>query len=327
VGLLPRNITRLVMRCSSSQLCVPLLLLLPVLSSCKEQEEYKSRIVEECTGRHVQEALTAASICRPVTKVLKLPLPSNNSVSQMTPQFIEIPLCGGGCHNSRQSCVSTATKVRHVPVILSQCEVTTTGRCGKQCTTVEVEEDTACRCDCLEKQEKCPHPKHEFNRASCDCECRDKDAKQQCRDQGRVWSSERCVCSCPMAAIKPCSTGFVFDYNSTCSCILVVEAHTGEETQRVERSQEGGLGIGGTRGKVELIIITSLSFITAVFFLIILSLLQNIKKLKETIKIISVKYKHNNPRYKDPIIRDCSQANPSQHTTSQPLLVKQNCDF
>ena len=29
----------------------------------------------------------------------------------MTPQFIEASLCGGGCHNTRQSCVSTATKV------------------------------------------------------------------------------------------------------------------------------------------------------------------------------------------------------------------------
>ena len=29
----------------------------------------------------------------------------------MTPQFIEATLCGGGCHNSRQSCVPTRSKV------------------------------------------------------------------------------------------------------------------------------------------------------------------------------------------------------------------------
>ena len=32
----------------------------------------------------------------------------------MTPQFIEATLCGGGCHNSRQSCVPTRSKVSDI---------------------------------------------------------------------------------------------------------------------------------------------------------------------------------------------------------------------
>jgi len=59
-----------------------------------------------CSREHVKEAiaLKEASDCRPIAKILKLSLPSNNSVTQMTPQYIEVTLCGGGCHNSRQSC-------------------------------------------------------------------------------------------------------------------------------------------------------------------------------------------------------------------------------
>ena len=37
--------------------------------------------------------------------------PSHPPHCQMTPQFIEATLCGGGCHNSRQSCVPTRSKV------------------------------------------------------------------------------------------------------------------------------------------------------------------------------------------------------------------------
>ena len=32
-------------------------------------------------------------------------------IVQMTPQYIEATLCGGGCHNSRQSCVPIQSKV------------------------------------------------------------------------------------------------------------------------------------------------------------------------------------------------------------------------
>jgi len=302
--------------------CLAILTLRIILTSAldmKERTEAEFTEPGECTAQHIQGALTGGSSCRPITKVVKLPLPANNSVAQMTPQFIEVSLCGGGCHNTRQSCVSIAKKVRRVPVILSKCELGATGRCGKQCTTLTVEEDTQCRCDCLAKQEKCTHPRHVFNRDICDCECENKDAEKQCRDQGRVWSIERCVCSCPTAVIKPCSTGYEFDYDSSCSCIPIDKEQKEKQEDRVERSQEGITKRTG-RGQVELIIIVSLSGIAAVFFLIILSLLQNIKKLKETIKKLSMKHIPMHRRPSDLFYQNSSIPRSINSPSTEPFL-------
>ena len=41
-----------------------------------------------------------------------------SEIAQMTPAYIEVTLCGGGCHNSRQSCVPVQSKVRTLMMIL-----------------------------------------------------------------------------------------------------------------------------------------------------------------------------------------------------------------
>ena len=41
-----------------------------------------------------------------------------SEIAQMTPAYIEATLCGGGCHNSRQSCVPVQSKVRTLMIIL-----------------------------------------------------------------------------------------------------------------------------------------------------------------------------------------------------------------
>ena len=48
-----------------------------------------------------------------MTKLLK-----TSEIAQMTPAYIEATLCGGGCHNSRQSCVPVQSKVRTLMIIL-----------------------------------------------------------------------------------------------------------------------------------------------------------------------------------------------------------------
>jgi len=242
-----------------------------------------------CSREHVKEAiaLKEASDCQPIAKILKLPLPSNNSVTQMTPQYIEATLCGGGCHNSRQSCVPTHSKIRKVPVILSKCGLSTTGRCEKECTKVEVEEHTACRCACLSEQQECKTPGHVFNKVSCSCQCQDQGPAKDCRDQGRVWNTETCVCSCPPASVKPCSTGFEFDFKSTCACVPKDDSKGSEEEgERVERSQEVNQALHNPK-HVEVIIILSLAGIASVFFVIILTLLKNIRQLRDTVKSMS----------------------------------------
>jgi len=258
-------------------------------------------VEERCSREHVKEAiaLKEASDCRPIAKILKLPLPSNNSVTQMTPQYIEATLCGGGCHNSRQSCVPTHSKIRKVPVILSKCGLSTTGRCEKECTKVEVEEHTGCRCACLSEQQECKTPGHVFNKVSCSCQCQDQGPAKDCRDQGRVWNTETCVCSCPPSSLKPCSTGFEFDFKSTCACVPKDDSKGLDEGERVERSQEVNQALHNPKN-VEVIIILSLAGIASVFFLIILTLLKNIRQLRETVKSMSRRHiLIRNNRYSD----------------------------
>ena len=151
----------------------------------------------------------------------------------MTPQFIEVNRCGGGCHTVSHSCVSAQRQTREVAVLLSSCGLTA-GLCSKSCATLAIEEDTACRCDCLEEQKICNNARHSFNSQECRCECKEEEEYTMCRDQGRLWDSEECVCSCPVGLVKPCSTGwlginifniieyflsgFNFD-SSTCCCV------------------------------------------------------------------------------------------------------------
>ena len=68
---------------------------------------------------------------------------------------------------------------------------------------------TACRCDCLEEQRFCHNSRHSFNSHSCQCECKEEEEYTLCRDQGRLWDNQECVCSCPVGLVKPCSTGWI----------------------------------------------------------------------------------------------------------------------
>ena len=104
---------------------------------------------------------------------------------QMTPQFIEVKRCGGGCHTQSQSCISTSSTTRLIPVMLSSCGLSA-GLCAKSCATMEIEEDTACQCDCLQEQKICHRARHSFNRQ----ECREEDEYTLCRDQGRFWDND-----------------------------------------------------------------------------------------------------------------------------------------
>ena len=124
----------------------------------------------------------------------------------MTPQYVMVRKCGGGCHSSSHSCISVMTSTMQVPVMLSSCGVVS-GVCDKTCAMLEIQEDTQCRCDCLEEQRECISDKHSFNNMECRCECKEEEEYTLCRDKGRVWDSKKCSCSCPEKLVRPCSTG------------------------------------------------------------------------------------------------------------------------
>ena len=124
----------------------------------------------------------------------------------MTPQFIEVRRCGGGCHHHSHSCVSISSTTRQIPVMLSSCGLSV-GLCSKTCAVLEIEEDTACDCDCLQEQKICHNTKQVFNSEECRCECSNEEEFTLCRDQGRLWDNEVCACKCHQEMVKPCSTG------------------------------------------------------------------------------------------------------------------------
>jgi len=242
----------------------------------------------QCSTHHMMGAVQTSAHCKPRDKVVKLELPGNGSFTQMTPQYVEVKLCGGECHSSSHSCISTHRVSRRIPVLLSRCGVSL-GVCTKSCGTVTVEEDTQCSCDCLEEQKMCATIRHSFNSHTCGCECKNREAYTLCRDQGRVWDTEECVCRCPQKMVKPCSTGFTFDHSSTCYCIPKEASNnsTNDIDIRVERSDSLVTTSAGDDKYVEIIIIAALGGISVVFFIIIISLLSSIKNLRSIIINIS----------------------------------------
>jgi len=244
-----------------------------------------------CSSEHIARAIRATTHCKPVLKVVKLDIPGNGSFTQMTPLHVSAHLCGGGCHTASHSCVSTGQTTLHIPVLLSSCGLTS-GICSKTCSTVAIQEDTACRCDCLKEQETCTRDRQAFNTNSCMCECKEEEEYSLCRDKGRVWDYKECVCSCPLELVKPCSTGFIFDYTSTCSCVpehakdisnIVTEA-------RVERSEAGH-----NFQHVEMIIIIALGMVVSVFFIVIINLLSSVRTLRSTVTRLREELGGNTP--------------------------------
>jgi len=263
-----------------------LLLLLPSLPLCtgRSNQEAFNSTPKQCTSAHMVEAIRSSSHCKPMLKVVKLDIPGNGSFTQMTPQFIESSLCGGGCHTPSHSCVSMSKASRKIPVILSQCGLNA-GLCFKSCATITIEEDTACQCDCLQEQKNCVNTRHSFNSQTCTCQCQEEKEYTLCRDQGRLWDNEECVCRCLVETVKPCSTGFTFDLISTCTCIPEEENNITKlvTDERVVRSESFATD---DKKNIELIIIAALGGISTVFFILIISLLNSIKTLRRRIRSV-----------------------------------------
>jgi len=236
-----------------------------------------------CTKDHITEALKSASHCRPLPKVVKLEMPGNGSFTQMTPQHVELNLCGGGCHSTAHSCISTGKTVRHVPVLLSTCGLLS-GTCHKTCSFVQLEEDSSCSCGCLHEQMTSCSSRQEFSNSRCKCECLEDKEEKLCLDQGRMWDTDKCECSCPMSRLQPCSTGFVFDHVSTCSCVPEHSTNLSNSVSdaRVVRSESNDLL--GSLQNVEMIIIVTLGVVVLVFFIFIINLLSSVRNLRTNVR-------------------------------------------
>ena len=102
-------------------------------------------------------------------------------------------------------------------VVLSQFpSVQTTTECG----FVEVEEHVDCACDCPVQAHHCRADQY-YSPSGCQCLCSDQQARHSCIMRGMQWDPTNCMCVCPMASWKVCSTGYIFDFTTTCQCVPV----------------------------------------------------------------------------------------------------------
>jgi len=246
-----------------------------------------------CSGDHVRSVFQAVALCEPRKKVIKLPLPSNSSILQMSPRYITVSRCGGGgCHESRKICVPTSSHMKTVPVLLGRCGITA-GKCDKECASVQVKEDLQCGCECAIKKEHC-NTLQDYREDLCSCECRDKKLVRSCEESGRRWDPSTCTCKCPVNSDRDCSTGLVFDEENTCTCVPEIGGKNDVPLERTERSHQGEFFL-----RWEIIIIIVLIIIIFLFIVVTISLMRDLfrlrKKLSQLISNTYQLYNHNNP--------------------------------
>ena len=88
------------------------------------------------------------------------------------------------------------------------------------CSSIQVEDHLACGCGCEVKPEHCSQ-RHYYQESTCRCLCRHTEERTVCIESGLTWDHNTCTCTCPRHTWTSCSTGYVFDYSSSCSCVLI----------------------------------------------------------------------------------------------------------
>jgi len=230
-----------------------------------------------CSQQHIKDSLKSNIGCKPMTVVLELPWPNNTDIQQMTPTHIEVRRCEGGCHQTGHGCAALRTQVKKVPVMFGKCGMNV-GKCEKECAHVTVEEHTECGCACELRREECASDTHNFRPELCTCECRDTRAKRECLDQGRTWSEESCSCGCPLSMISECPEGFVYDYNTTCSCVAVIQTEDFAETERRVEEEVKELGDILSWEMVIIIALVSILMLLSLITIILVIRLRTMRK-------------------------------------------------
>ena len=226
----------------------------------------------------------------------------------MTPTHVEVLQCGGACHRSSQGCVPTKTRVKEVWVMVGRCGIQT-GKCEKECASLSLVEHLECGCDCREEErEACPATTHRYNSDSCECQCRNTRAKEECLNQGQSWSESSCQCECRQPS--PCSVGLVFS-NVTCTC-LPLNTSTSNNIQ--DTREPRGSRNNDRFFSWQLIIILVLLVLIFILLVTIFSLISKLQSAKRRIKAARAAAQNN----QDLLYTE----RPRQAVTNKELLVK-----
>ncbi len=185
-----------------------------------EAVQYGEESGGSCTPTQQRSILEAVTGCeaRETLLALREHMPNVSDVIQVIPDFASVARCGGSCDLYKHRCIPTETRMKRVDVmvVLSRFPRVQT---ETQCGYVEVEEHVGCRCDCPVKSRHCRPDDQYYEGSSCRCICLDQARRNECIISGMLWDPVNCLCVCPKASWRVCSTGYIFDFTRTCQCV------------------------------------------------------------------------------------------------------------
>ncbi|XP_067948347.1 uncharacterized protein [Watersipora subatra] len=138
-------------------------------------------------------------------------IPNDKPNVLLYPSCVQIKQCSGCCGHSSLACKPTATTPKTVQVLKYIYDGKSANPVEKV-TYIQLEEHTACQCQCKLSMEDCNPAMHYFDDWDCQCMCIN--GRQTCPSNKR-WDDDLCGCRC--ASVTNCGQGFTFDMD-TCSC-------------------------------------------------------------------------------------------------------------
>lgn len=180
--------------------------------------------VRSCSSRDQRDILASIPECRVRETLVDLrPYYANRSdVVEVIPSHALLRRCGGGCHLPPHTCQAVAgrrqTRSLEVMLVLG---IWPHGEHEVVCTRLELEEDRECECECAVREHHCRRGSQYYDPSSCRCICSDAEARSQCLRNNMIWDTHSCSCSCPAHTWQACSTGYVFDFTRSCSCVQI----------------------------------------------------------------------------------------------------------
>jgi len=178
--------------------------------------------LDKCHSEIQGQIFSSLTECRPRPTLVDLrPYVANYShVIQVIPDHLTLDTCGGSCYTPSHKCRPLVSTTRPVQVMMVL-DKWPHGEHQTVCTTLQLEVHHQCQCGCHLKPDQC-HPQLQYyHRPSCRCICSDFAARASCINDGKVWDPDTCSCQCPSHSWQLCSTGYMFDYVSTCSCVQI----------------------------------------------------------------------------------------------------------
>lgn len=165
---------------------------------------------------------TGEAPCRPRKTIVPVEV-DEVGLQVVAPSHVEVMRCSGSCPLAHFSCLPEKASIEQVEVsvVLSPASLVK-GPTAAVCDTLQVEVHTSCQCGCPISPADCPgQGSHYFLPYECRCACRQEEGRGSCLARGWYWDPASCDCMCPGRPYPGCPSGYVYDYQSSCSCVPI----------------------------------------------------------------------------------------------------------